>query len=176
MNKLSADMGSFFAKTIQDLASQPGEKITTNRAEAVLQENQRSEVRVRGFTLVQDEPVSVRGGGKGPTPTDFFISSVALCENVIFARNAALRDMPIDSLETVAEGTWNMKGLFEIDGAEPSFRSIKVETRVRTSASVSEVVHVARLTHRRCPIYATLKKSLDLEFKLMVNGVEVPLT
>jgi hypothetical protein len=67
-----------------------------------------------------------------PPPTDFFISSVALCENVIFARSAALSGLPVDSLETVAEGSWNMKGLYEIEGAEPSFRNIKVETRVRT--------------------------------------------
>ena len=50
---------------------------------------------VRGFTLVQDEPVSVMGGGKGPTPTDFFISFVALCENVVFARNAAVEGVPV---------------------------------------------------------------------------------
>jgi putative redox protein len=175
MTKLSPEMGSFFAKTVKDLASQPGERLTTNRAEAVLQENQRSEVTVRGFTLVQDEPVSVMGGGMGPTPTDFFISSVALCENVVFARNAALSHLPIDSLETIAEGTWNMKGLYEIEGADPSFKSIKVETRVRTTAHVSEVTNVARQTHRRCPIYATLRKSLDLTFKLTVNGAEVPL-
>jgi uncharacterized OsmC-like protein len=175
MTKLSPEMGRFFANAVRDLASQPGEKLTTNKAEAVLQENQRSEVKVRGFTLVQDEPVSVMGGGKGPTPTDFFISSVALCENVIFARNAALKGLPVDWLETVAEGTWNMKGLYEIEGAEPSFKSIKVETRLRTRGPVQEAAEVARLTHRRCPIYATLRKSVDMVFKLTVNGLEVPL-
>src|ERR1700674_5004291 len=106
MSRLSPELGTFFAKVASDLASQPGEKITTNKAVAVLQENQRSEVTVRGFTLIQDEPVSVMGGGKGPTPTDFFISSVALCENVVFARNAALNGLTVDSLETVAEGCW----------------------------------------------------------------------
>ena len=175
MSKLSPELGKFFAKTIEDLSSEPGEKMTTNRAEAVLKENQHSEVTVRGFTLVQDEPVSVMGGGKGPTPTGFFISSVALCENVIFARNAALNGLPIDSLETAASGTWNMKGLWEIDGADSSFKSIMVETRLRTSGPVSQAARVAELTHRRCPIYATLRKSVSLSFKLVVNGVEVSL-
>lgn len=175
MSRLSPELGNFFAMMVQDLASQPGEKITTNRAVAILQENQRSEVTVRGFTLVQDEPVSVMGSGKGPTPTDFFISSVALCENVVFARNAALEGVPVDSLETVATGTWNMKGLFEIGGADSSFKSIGVETSVRTSAPLADVVKVARLTHRRCPIYATLRKSLELSFRLIVNDTEADL-
>jgi hypothetical protein len=126
MSRLSPDLGSFFAKMARDLASHPGEKNTVNRAVAVLQENQRSEVTVRGFTLIQDEPVSVMGSGKGPTPTDFFISSVALCENVVFARNAAVEGVPVDSLETVAAGNWDMKGLFGIGGADSSFQSISV--------------------------------------------------
>ena len=78
-------------------------------------------------------------------------------------------------METSVAGTWNMKGLFEIDGADSSFKTIAVETSVRTTAPVSEVATVARQTHRRCPLYATLRKSVDLSFKLLVNGAEVAL-
>jgi putative redox protein len=175
MSKLSPELGKFFSKSIEDLKKEPGEKITTNRAVATLQENQHSEVTVRGFTLAQDEPVSVMGTGRGPTPTDFFISSVALCENVIFARNAAVSGLSVDSLETTATGEWNMKGLWEIDGANSSFRKIIVETRVQTVSDPSAIASVARLTHKRCPIYATLAKSIELTFKLTVNGADIPL-
>jgi putative redox protein len=175
MSKLSPALKPFFEKMIDDLTRQ-GERLVTQSAEATLVEDQRSEVKVRGFTLVQDEPEYAMGGGKGPTPTDFFMASVALCENVIFARNAALRGVSIDSLETVASGTWDLKGTFEVDGADPSFRSIQVETRVKTASPVSEVVDVAVLTHRRCPIHATLRKATALSFRLSVNGADVPLT
>lgn len=175
MSKLSPELGRFFSKSIEELKAQTGEKIATNRAVATLQSDQCSEVAVRGFTLVQDEPASVMGGGRGPTPTDFFISSVALCENVIFARNAAVLGLPVDSLETTATGEWNMKGLWEIEEADSAFRKIVVETKVQTNAPASEVATVARLTHRRCPIYATLRKSVDIAFRLNVNGAEVPI-
>jgi len=175
MSKLSPELGKFFSKSIEDLRNEPGEKITTNRAVATLQEDQRSEVTVRGFTLVQDEPDSVMGTGKGPTPTDFFISSVALCENVIFARNAAVNGLPIDFLETTASGEWNMKGLWEIDGAKSSFQRIVVETRVKTDADPADIANVARMTHRRCPIYASLMESIELTFKLTVNGTDISL-
>jgi uncharacterized OsmC-like protein len=175
MSKLSPEMGKFFMKIIEDYNAQPGERITTNKAVAILKSDQCSEFTVRGFTFIQDEPVTVMGGGKGPTPTDFFISSVALCENVIFARNAAVHGLPIDSLETTASGDWNLKGLWELEGADSSFRKIIVETKIQTSASPSDVANVARLTHKRCPIYATLRKSVELGFRLWVNGQETPL-
>lgn len=175
MSKVSPELGTFFSNSIEELKNQEGHKMAANHAVATLKRDQCSEVSVRGFTLVQDEPVSVMGGGSGPTPTDFFISSVALCENVIFARNAAVRRLPVDSLETTATGEWDMKGLWEIDGADPSFIRISVETKVQTNAPASEVAEVARLTHRRCPVYATLRKSVEISFRLTVNGTETSL-
>lgn len=174
MEKLSPQMRPYFVSLVEDL-EKPGERLATPRAEATLIENQHSRVTVRGFTLDQDEPKSYMGTGKGPTPTDFFISSVALCENVVIARYAALSGVSIESLETVASGVWDLKGLYGVAGADPSFRSILVETRIRSSSPSADVAKVVRLTHSRCPIHATLGKATDLKFRLEVNGAQVPL-
>ncbi len=164
-----------FTKRIKELQAQETEAIATNKATAKLITNQLSEGTVRGFKLIQDEPESVAGTAKGPTPTDYLIASVAFCENVVFARNAALNDLDIQALETTVTGDWDMKGLFDIGTANPSFRNIQVETRVKTTGPVKKAVEVARLTHRRCPIHATLKKATNLSFKLFVNDVETQL-
>ena len=155
--------------------SSRAEDLITNKAEVRLVKDQSSEAKVRGFTIVQDEPESVGGTGKGPTPTDFLVTSVGFCENVIFVRNASLAGLSIESLETVGSGSWDRRGLFEIDGVSPQFRSITVETRVSTEDPVEKVVEVARQTHRRCPVHATLARATQLIFKLVVNGQNVPL-
>jgi len=147
----------------------------TNRAEVRLIKGQNSEAKVRTFTLVQDEPESVWGTGKGPTPTDYFIASVGFCENVIFARNASMANLTIDSLETTVTGTWDRRGLFEIDGVKPSFKTITVETKITTKDPVQRVVEVANQTHRRCPVHATLSRATEMIFRLNVNGQNVPL-
>jgi uncharacterized OsmC-like protein len=46
---------------------------------------------------------------------------------------------------------------------------------VRSNARSADVAKVAKLTHQRCPIYATLRKALDLTFKITVNGIEISL-
>ena len=155
MSKLTPILKTTFTKKVADLEAARGPVIVTNTAVARLIENQHSEATTRGFTVVQDEPPSVAGTGKGPTPTDYFITAIAFCENVVFARTAALADLVLDDLETTVAGDWDQRGLFEIDGADSSFRAVRVETRVKTQDSVEKVVEVARLTHRRCPIHRT---------------------
>jgi uncharacterized OsmC-like protein len=157
------------------VSSKGADTSSTNRAEVRLVKDQCSEAKVRSFTLVQDEPASVWGTGKGPTPTDYFIASVGFCENVIFARNASIANLAIDSLETTVAGTWDRRGLFDIDGISPNFKSITVETKVTTKDPIQKIVEVANQTHRRCPVHATLSRATEMIFKLNVNGQNVQL-
>jgi uncharacterized OsmC-like protein len=157
------------------LSNKGADTSSTNRAEVRLIKDQCSEAKVRSFTLVQDEPESVWGTGKGPTPTDYFIASVGFCENVIFARNASIANLAIESLETTVTGTWDRRGLFDIDGVKPSFKTITVETKITTKDPVRKVVEVANQTHRRCPVHATLIRATEMVFRLNVNGQNVPL-
>ena len=149
--------------------------LAMNKAEVKWIEGQHSNGLVRGFSLVQDEPESVGGTSKGPTPTDYFIASVGFCENVIFVRNASLAGLSIESLETVVIGSWDRRGLFEIENISPFFKAINVETRVSTKDPTDMVVQVAQETHRRCPVHATLARATELVFKLVVNGKTVPI-
>src|SRR5579864_3053092 len=176
MTILSPELAPKFEGLKQRFAQAPRtEDLATNRAEVRLVKDQNSEAKVRGFTVVQDEPESVGGTGKGPTPTDYFVTSIGFCENVIFARNAVLAKLSVDSLETVVTGSWDRRGLFEIDGVSPFFKSITVETRVSTRDPVEKVVEVARQTHRRCPVHATLSRATEMIFNLVVNGQNIQL-
>ena len=83
---------------------------------------------------------------------------MGFCENVIFVRNASLAGLSLDSLETTVTGSWDRRGLFEIDNIAPYFKSITVETKVSTRDPVERVVQVARETHRKCPVHATLAR------------------
>ena len=173
---VSAELGKKFEELRRGMESnKSADTSSTNKAEIRLIKDQLSEANVRGFTLIQDEPESVWGTGKGPTPTDYFIASVGFCENVIFARNASLANLSIDSLETIVTGTWDRRGLFDIDGVTPNFKAVTVETKITTRDNVQKVVEVANQTHRWCPVHATLSRATQMIFKLVVNGQNVSL-
>ena len=140
MTLISPALGQKFEGLKERFASASRtEDLATNKAEVRLIKDQNSEAKVRGFTLVQDEPESVWRTGKGPTPTDFFVTTIGLCENVIFVRNASLAGLSIDALETVVTESWDRRGLFEIGGVSPFFQAITVETRVSTRDPVEKV-------------------------------------
>ena len=176
MTLVSPGLGKKFEELRRGMESnKSADTSSTNRAEVRLVKDQHSEARVRSFTLIQDEPESVWGTGKGPTPTDYFIASVGFCENVIFARNASIANLAIDSLETMVTGTWDRRGLFDIDGVAPNFKTVTVETKITTKDPVQKVVEVANQTHRRCPVHATLSRATEMIFRLNVNGQYVQL-
>src|ERR1700687_1118057 len=92
MSLIDSDQKTAVEKSVRELRT--GEVVSqftaTNKAVVTLVGNQHSVASVRGFSVLQDEPTSVAGGMRGPTPTDYFMVSLGTCQNVIFVRYAAL--------------------------------------------------------------------------------------
>lgn len=159
---------------IQDITD-PTRGLGTVRADSKLVGDQLQEATMRGYTLVCDEPSSVGGSDKGPNPLEFFMAAVGFCENVTFTRFAALRGLDFDSLETSVRGHWDRRGQGEWDGVEPAFKDFVVETRIASAAPLDKIREVARTTHQRCPMRASIAKIGPVVDRLFVNGSEVPL-
>ena len=134
---------------------------------------QTSEAKWPNFTVVSDEPKSIGGMDSAPPPSSLFVASIGFAENVIFARQAALKGVDFDSYETRVDGLWDRKGIFGIGDADPAVTHLLIETRVETGATPQEIVELLKLTHRRSPMTATLAKAAKIERKLFVNGAEV---
>jgi uncharacterized OsmC-like protein len=176
MSLIDADQRPAVEKSLRELGAATAEQAaTTNKAVVTLVGNQHSVATVRGFDLVQDEPASVAGGARGPTPTDYFMAALGTCQNVVFVRFAALEQVPIEALETTVTGVWDRRGLYRIAGVDPGFREIVIETRIGTPAPVAKVTEAARRTRAGCPIFATLRKETALTVRLIVNGKAVAL-
>ena len=159
---------------IQEITD-PTKCLGTVRADSKLVGDQLQEARMRGCTLVCDEPSSLGGTDKGPNPLEFFMSALGFCENVTFARFAALHGLEFDSLETSVRGHWDRRGQGEWEGVEPAFKDFVIETRVTSSAPLDEIRGIVQATHMRCPMHASILKIGPVVDKLFVNGTEIVL-
>jgi uncharacterized OsmC-like protein len=98
MSLIDADQKPAVENSLQELKSaSAAQAATTNKAVVTLLGNQHSTAITRGFNVVQDEPVSAGGGGRGPTPTDYFMVALGTCQNVVFVRYAALEQLAIET-------------------------------------------------------------------------------
>src|SRR5712691_12991301 len=106
MELVSADFKAIVQQIVSGLKDEKDPKRTlgTVRADVKFLCQQYQESKVKDFTLMSDEPVAVGGTNRGPTPLDFFASSIGFSENVMFARHAALLSLRFESLETCVRG------------------------------------------------------------------------
>jgi uncharacterized OsmC-like protein len=174
MTLVSAELKEGVLKLFETWSSPGARTIGPTTAETRLTGPQTSEVRWPNFTVISDEPKSIGGMDSAPPPSSLFIASIGFAENVIFARQAALRGVDFESYETKVEGVWDRRGIFGIGDADPAITSLLIETRVGTAASPQDIVELLKLTHRRSPMTATVAKAAKIQRKLFVNGVEVP--
>ncbi len=177
MTLISTELKSGVQEMISNLRTltDPQQSLATTTARVRLIGPQSSEAKIKDFTVISDEPNSVDGKDTAPAPSAYFIASIGFAENVILARQAALANVDFDACEAIVTGHWNRKGLYEIDGEDPSFKDILIETRVTTNAPAEKVADLVRLTDRRNPVTATLNKAVKVTRKLFVNEAEVRL-
>ncbi len=112
MTLVSAELKEGVQKLFETWSSPGAKTVGPTTAETRLVGPQTSEAKWPNFAAVSDEPKSVGGMDSAPPPSSLFVASIGFAENVIFARQAALKGVDFDSYETKVEGTWDRKGIF----------------------------------------------------------------
>ncbi len=91
MALLSPELGERFEGLKQRFASASRtEDLASNKSEVRPIKDQNLEQRSAALRWVQDDPESVWGTGKGPTPTDYFITSEMIFKLVVDGQNVPL--------------------------------------------------------------------------------------
>jgi len=177
MVKLSSDFKPFAERWIEGLRSirDEGQGTGTVLGVSKLVGDQASEAKFGGHILVSDEPKAAGGADQGPNPLEYFMASVGFCENVTFARYAALYGVEFDSLETSVRGHWDRRGQSDGTDLEPAFKDFIIETRITSNDSTEKIRQVTKTTHKRCPMRSTITKAGKVTDRLIINGIEVDL-
>jgi len=175
MTLISKELKDGVSKNFERLSSEDSSKsILPSVAEAVMIGPQSSEVKWEKFKLISDEPQSHGGSDTAPTPSSIFAASIGFAENVILARNLAMKGLDMDACTTRIEALWDRRGLYGIADSDPSITSVLIETRVASRSSPGKIAELVRLNDKRSPMTATVAKAAQIRRKLFVNDKEVP--
>ena len=123
-------------------------KLGIRRVEGSNRASTRTEMRVRGHTLITDEPAS----NDGPTPLEMALSSLIGCEGVIINRCAQAMRFAYSGVEIEGEGEVDQRGSRGVRGVRPYFNWVTLKIRIHTRESEERWEQLRRNVEYRCPV------------------------
>jgi uncharacterized OsmC-like protein len=115
------------------------------------------------FSWRSDLPEPVGGTNQAPSPTALLLSALAGCA-VVFIRDTLAPELGVrvEAVEATAQCEADARGLLGMPGAEPDLQNIRLDVRVQSPDSESDVQKVYEAWRERCPIYLALTKAMDV--------------
>jgi len=128
------------------------------------------EARLGNYTLQSDEHSGQWGGqGRAPSPFQYILVALGFSINDQVAIQAAVMGVRLESLETIASGSFDVKGYYIIRGHDPRIRKVGLDFWVESEAPRSSILSVIQKAANGCPVYRTLRRSGRIERRLHLN-------
>ena len=125
------------------------------------------------FAFECDESEGRAGTGSAPSPLRYFLSGLAFCQQVWYAKGAALVGCEIEDLEIDVLTYMDMRGEHLIDGIPPNPQWIVIDARVTTPNTDEEVLAMVDEANARCPVYNLVVKAVPIYERIARNGAVV---
>lgn len=130
----------------------------TLRASGVGTGSQQTQVRVRDFAFVSDEPVKIGGRDQGPTPMEYLAGAVNACITVVIDQSAQRRGLPVDAVQTYTLAKQDTRGLAGTADVQPYMYAYRLQIVVATTERRSaELISFAASAERTCPAINLLR-------------------
>ncbi|NQU62205.1 MAG: OsmC family protein [Rhodospirillales bacterium] len=124
----------------------------------------RTDVGIRDFNFIIDEPEKLGGENLGPTPMEYVTGALSGCFVVTLEMVSEDQEFNMISLDVDCEGVVDHRGLFGTADVSPHFQSAKVDITIITDEPAERHAEFERETLVRCPVYNLIKDS----------GVDIP--
>lgn len=116
----------------------------------------------RAFSFECDESSGRAGSDAAPSPLRYFLSGLAFCMQVWYAKGAALADCVIDDLRIDVLTYMDMRGEHLIDGIPPNPQWIVIEAHVDSPSDAGAVLGMVDEANARCPVYSLVSKAVPV--------------
>lgn len=114
------------------------------------------------FSFECDESSGRAGADAAPSPLRYFLSGLAFCMQVWYAKGAALADCEIEDLRIDILTYMDMRGEHLVDGVPPHPQWIVIEARVDSPSEPSAVLAMVDEANARCPVYSLVSRAVPI--------------
>ncbi|MGE0652395.1 MAG: OsmC family protein [Alphaproteobacteria bacterium] len=117
----------------------------------------RSDVRIRDFSLVIDEPVIRHGQDSGPTPMEVLMASLAGCTNVILNKICAERGVKLENISLDIVGMLDIRGINGVEKIKTAFPEVRLNVTCTAHATPEVMTEIREELAWRCPASVVLR-------------------
>lgn len=125
------------------------------------------------FTFACDESFDRGGGATAPSPLRYFLSGIAFCLQVWYAKGAAITGCDIEHQEIGITTYLDMRGEHRIDDRPPHPQWIIVDAAITSPAPPDSVLAMVDEANRRCPVSTLVGKAVPIYERITHNGARI---
>lgn len=114
------------------------------------------------FSFECDESAGRAGTGEAPSPLRYFLSGLAFCQQVWYAKGAALAGCELSDLTIEVRTYMDMRGEHLIDDIAPNPQWIAIEAHVYSPGTSEQVLAMVDEANARCPVYNLVVKAVPI--------------
>ena len=127
----------------------------------------------RDFSFECDESEGRAGRGEHPSPLRYFLSGLAFCMQVWYAKGAALVGAELDDLQIDVLTYMDMRGEHLVDGVPTHPQWIIIEALVTSSSDADTTLAMVDEANARCPVYGLVARAVPIYERIMLSGTVI---
>ena len=155
------------AETQANLREQPDQAVAIFSADSRQVEGLRSEIKIRQFSLVVDEPPSLGGTDAGPNPVELVLAALAACQEITYRAYATALGVPLESVSVKLDGSLDLRGFFAVSEAvRPGFSAVRGTVTLKSSASPEALAKLKEVVDAHCPVLDILRAPVPVALTL----------
>ena len=129
-----------------------------------------SQVKIRDFELIIDQPRGFEGENMGPKPSEVLLAALAACQEVTWRLYGEAYGIPISDVRVDLIGAQDLRGFMDIDDTTPAgFQKITGTVTISSSASEEDIIRLQQIVEQHCPVLDDLRRPLEVSLTIAVQ-------
>lgn len=149
----------------EEINSNPDKADVAFRAESKLDKGLQSEINVREFEFVSDEPESLGGTNLGATPVEYVLAALAACQEIVIKAHGLALGINIKSVRVKATGNLDLHGFLNLsDDARPGFNDVNLVTEIETDeTNEKKLKQLKEISFKNCPVLDIIENPVPVD-------------
>ncbi|MEX0610366.1 MAG: OsmC family protein [Balneolaceae bacterium] len=127
------------------------------------------EVEHKHWKFKVDIGTSEGGNDAGPGPGILERGALGSCLAIAYSQQAAVRNVPIESIEVDVESDMDASGMFGISSNPPGFKEMRYKVYIQSSASEEDVQELIDWADEHSPVLDDFKRAIPVKREVYIN-------